>query len=320
MASTPHRLPNFFVVGAPKAGTTSLYHYLAQHPEIFMSPIKEPCHFSSEIRPENFSDEMRAGVAADFQEQRKYLQGPMTDQRFGGVGMDWSDYVKLFRSVKSGSIIGEASVRYLWSKTAAENIHAKIPDAKIVMVLRDPVSRAFSAYLEVFMAGKLQYSFREYVEACLRYENRKISFWWPMLEEGLYYESVKRYLGRFPEENVRIFLYDDYRAEPASVMAEIFRFLRVDSRFTPDMSQRHNEPRMSRFNSIGRLLKKRGALSRAAKLVPSKLKRPLRKLAVRRHDTVVMTPSDREFLLSYYRDDIEKLQQLLNRDLSAWLR
>jgi hypothetical protein len=320
MASTPQRLPNFFLVGAPKAGTTSLYHYLAQHPEIYMSPIKEPCHFSSEIRPENFSDETRAGAEAAFREQREYLQGPMTEQRFGGLGMDWEDYLKLFRNVKAETAIGEASVTYLWSKTAAANIHAKIPHAKILVVLRDPVSRIFSEYLEAITVGELRYSFHKYVESCLSCEPGKISLWWPILEAGLYYQSVKRYLDRFPRENVCILLYDRYRAEPASVLAEIFRFLSVDSSFTPDLSKRHNEPRVPRFILIGRLLNKRGVLDRLGTLVPPGLKPLLRKLAVRPRHMVAVTPSDREFLLSYYKDDIGKLAELLNRDLTAWFR
>jgi len=319
LASTPYRLPNFFLVGAPKAGTTSLYHYLAQHPEIYMSPIKEPCHFCTEIRPENFSDEGRAGVQAAFEEQRKYLQGPMTEQRSGSIGVDWNDYVKLFMNVKTETAIGEASVKYLWSKTAAENIQAKIPHAKILMVLRDPVNRAFSDYLEALTAGALGCSFRKYVESCLSCKRGKISLWWPILETGLYYEGVKRYLDRFPRESVRILLYENYRAELASVLAESFRFLGVDSSFKPDLSKRHNEPRVPRFIALNRLLSKPGGLNRLATLCPSGLKSRLRKLWVRPRDGIAVKPSDREFLLSYYRDDIRKLAQLLSCDLTAWL-
>ena len=307
-------------MGAPKAGTTSLYYYLAQHPEIYMSPIKEPCHFSAEIRPESFTDKMRPGVEAAFREQQEYLQGPMTEPRLGALGMDWDDYVKLFRNVKNEKAIGEASVNYLWSKTAAANIHAKIPHAKILIILRDPVSRALSEYLQAIAAGAVRGSFRKYVEACLSCETGKRSIWWPILERGLYYESVKRYLDRFPQANIGIFLYDDYGAQPASVVAEIFHFLGVDPSFTPDLSMRHNEPLVPRFVSINRFLKKRRALHRLAKLGSFGLRPLLRKIAFRPRDTVAVSPSDRDFLLRYYRDDIGKLAQLLNRDLTAWLR
>jgi len=244
----------------------------------------------------------------------------MTEPRFGGLGMDWEDYVKLFRNVKTEAAIGEASVSYLWSKTAAANIHAKIPQAKILVVLRDPVSRTFSAYQEAIAAGRLRYSFRKYVESCLSCEPGKVSLWWPTLEAGLYYESVKRYLYRFPREKVCILLYDNYHAEPVSVLREIFRFLRVDSSFTPDLSKRHNEPQGPRFISIHRFLNKRGVLHRLGTVVPSGLKPRLRKLAVRPPDMVAVTPPDREFLLNYYRDDIGKLAKLLDLDLTAWCR
>jgi len=134
----------------------------------------------------------------------------------------------------------------------------------------------------------------------------------------LYYESVKRYLDRFPRENVHILLYDDYRAEPAPVLAEIFRFLGVDSSFTPDLSKRHNEARVPRFLLIGRLLNKRGVWNGLGSLLPTGFTPLLRKIALRPRDMVVASPSDREFLLRYYGDDIRKLAELLNRDLTAW--
>src|ERR1700722_13551212 len=127
-------LPSFFIVGAPKAGTTSLYHYLDQHPEIFMSPIKEPNYFASEIRNENLAEELRELADKDLTEQREFLRGAMTEKRIGGMISEWADYLKLFQNARDEKALGEASVCYLWSRTAAENIRAKIPGAKIIMV------------------------------------------------------------------------------------------------------------------------------------------------------------------------------------------
>src|SRR5256885_16068929 len=97
------RPPNFFLAGAPKAGTTSLYHYLDQHPQVFMSPIKEPCYFSDEIRPEHLAAELQrpSGLA-------EYLAGPMTEKRFGGPVCRWEDYLRLFERVQGAGAIGEA--------------------------------------------------------------------------------------------------------------------------------------------------------------------------------------------------------------------
>jgi hypothetical protein len=141
-------LPNFFLVGAPKTGTTSLYHYLKQHPDIYLSAVKEPCFFASEMRPDNFSQEFATSIRLSSQNLLKYLDGPMSGPNPGGIITDWSHYLELFKNVSTETAIGEASVCYLWSATAAGNIHARIPHAKIVVILRDPVERAFSQYLQ----------------------------------------------------------------------------------------------------------------------------------------------------------------------------
>src|ERR1700751_3282597 len=146
-------VPNFFIVGTGKAGTTSLYHYLKQHPQIYMSPIKEPCYFASEIRLENFGPELLAMATRDAPALRNYLDGPMREKRFGGIVTCWEDYLRLFRQAQAEKGIGEASVCYLWSKTAARNIAAQIPDARILMILRDPAERAFSQYLPLLTNG-----------------------------------------------------------------------------------------------------------------------------------------------------------------------
>src|SRR5580698_6977672 len=126
-------VPDFLVVGAPKAGTTSLYYYLDQHPGIYMCPIKEPSYFASELRPENFHPRFQQGMNTGRERVRKYLAGPMTEKRFGGPVVDWEDYRRLFRNACEGQATGEASASYLWSESAAGNIAAKAPGAKIVM-------------------------------------------------------------------------------------------------------------------------------------------------------------------------------------------
>ncbi len=192
--------PNFFLVGAPKAGSTSLNHYLDQHPQIYMSPIKEPHYFADEIRLENFDDEMRRML-------REYLQGLASAKASAGPISDWQDYLKLFQHVNGETAIGEASVCYLWSKSAPKNIAARFPEAKILMVLRDPVERAFSQYLHMLTFAKSYVSFREEVDASLRSTSTRIGRLYPFLEFGLYYEQVKRYLALFPRErNPNLFL------------------------------------------------------------------------------------------------------------------
>ena len=105
--------PNFFLVGAPQAGTTALYFYLDQHPSIFVSPIKEPCFFAPEVA--DITPRARELYDTDAPDLRRYLDGPMEQKRDHGLVLDWDDYLTLFKSVRDETAIGEASVAYLAS-------------------------------------------------------------------------------------------------------------------------------------------------------------------------------------------------------------
>jgi hypothetical protein len=311
--------PNFFIVGAPKAGTTSLYHYLDQHPQIYMSPIKEPCYFASEIRAENFGADLQDLVAHDAQVLRNYLDGPMREKRFGGPVTCWEDYLKLFWWVREQKAIGEASVCYLWSKTAARNIAAQIPDARVLMILRDPAERAFSQYAYLVTNGQIRMSFPAYIQSSLGSTGGKFGISHPFLEFGLYYEQVRRFLDLFPIENIRIYFYEDYRRQPAATVADICRFLEVSDSFTPDLSSKYLEPQVPRSIAIGYALKKYGFWQRAKLLMPQALDAFARRLIFRKRKSIAMARRDRKYLVDYYREDIQNLSQLLNRDLAGWI-
>jgi hypothetical protein len=285
-----------------------------------MSPIKEPNYFAPEIRLERFCDRMRPQVEADLRSLRTYLDGPMTAKRFGGMLAGWDDYLRLFANVKGQIAIGEASVCYLWSAAAAANIRKAIPSARIIMILRDPVQVAFSLYLHSLTAGALQDSFRAAIEASLAQQGGKLDICNPFLELGLYYEQVRRYLEAFPPGQIRIYLYQEYLAEPARVIADICRFLGVDPTFSPDMSEKHLEPRVPRLRRTGYLLKKYGVWQRAQRIVPAFLYPFARAATVKPRQSIELDSKDREYLLDFYRDDMIKLAALLRRDLSGWLR
>jgi Sulfotransferase domain len=165
-------------------------------------------------------------------------------------------YLKLFESVKEEIAIGEASVLYLWSKTAAGNIFSRIPDAKIVMILRHPAERTFSQYLHNVPNGITYESFSQHIYTGSRLKNEKFSVGYPSLELGLYYEQVKRYLDTFPRENIHILFFEDYRQQPARTLQGLFRFFNVDLRFTPNMSQKQLEPQVPRAVVLAHFLKR----------------------------------------------------------------
>jgi hypothetical protein len=311
-------LPNFFIVGAPKAGTTSLYYYLDQHPDIFMSPVKEPHYFAEEIRIDNISQRWQDWARQEDASLQLYLRGPMQEKQFGGIVANWTDYLKLFENVNGEKAIGEASVCYLWSKTAADNIASAVPGAKIIMMLRDPVDRAFSQYKQTVARGLIGTSFREQLRKSMHNKSDQFELMNPFLEFGRYSEQVKRYTTRFPRENLRIYLYEDYKQHPTSILSDIFSFLGVDCQFSPDMSERHHEPTLPRFKWLTFTLKKYGVWSAFKNIVPRDLVPTVKKWASRDKQTT-LDQADRLSLQNYYREDVLRLSDLIERDLSGWL-
>lgn len=312
--------PNFFIVGTGKAGTTSLYDYLRQHPQIYMSPVKEPCYFASEIRAEFLSPPLQRHQALQFLELARLLDDGEPIKPFGWIAGEWHDYLRLFRRANGEKAIGEASAAYLWSPTAAVNIHARFPDAKIIMILRDPAERAFSQYLHQLSVGLTGATFREHLEECARGGERKLSVLYPFLEIGLYHQQVKRFLDLFPRGQIRIYWYEEAWRQPATLLADVFRFLDVDAAFEPDLSRRSHERRAPRLLGPHHLLKKSGYWYPLRALVPGRLLPSFRRFAFRRGRSLTICPEDRRYLIDYYRDDIQDLAVLLDRDLSAWLR
>jgi hypothetical protein len=142
---------------------------------------------------------------------------------------------------------------------------------------------------------------------------------WPFLESGQYYEQIKRYLGEFPRSQIHISYYEDLERAPTRLVTDLFSFLGVDASFVPDVSHRHNEPRIPKLGRAVYSLKKWGAWPYLRKLAPRKLGPRLRSLTVLSRGSLKIEPTDRTFLTDYYRDDIRRLSLLLNRDLSAWL-
>lgn len=285
-------LPNFYLVGAPKAGTTSLFAYLGQHPQVYTSAVKEPCYFADEV----------------------------TELRKAGIVWDRNDYLKLFAGAREGQAIGEGSVIYLGSPTAAANIAAATPDARILMMLRDPPERAFSQYLQYRTSGNVRVSFGEQIRRGVKSSGGKIGKDYPFLEFGLYYEQVSRYLRLFPRARVHVAFYDDFRREPARSVRDILEFLGVDPNFEIDFSQRHNQPRVPRFGTAGYILKRLGIWQRGRRMIPRALVPLLRPLALAPREALTMEPKDREYLVAHYRENIRSLEGLVNRDLGSWLR
>ena len=298
-------LPNFLVIGAAKAGTTSLYHYLGQHPEVFMSPVKEPHFFALGGTGANFrSPGAEAGI------NRKSFADP-------------EGYEGLFAGARGEKAIGEASTSYLYSPEAPERIKRRVPEARLIAVLRDPAERAYSTFLALRLGGREP--LRDFSRALEAEEGRIRDGWehlWHYKNLGFYHVQLSRYGKALEEGRLRVYLYEDLGADPRGVMRDAYRFLGVDASFEPDTSQRHNMSGVSNNGFLVSLVRKRHPVKTAIKpLVPATVRRRLVSGLQKRVLTRPPFPPEvRRELVEAYREDVLRLEDLIGRDLSAWLR
>jgi hypothetical protein len=264
-------LPNFLVIGASRSGTTSLYHHLARHPQVYVTPVLEPRFFA-------------------FEGDSLAFHGPGDELLRERVVTDLSAYAALFAGVNGQIAIGEVSPAYLTSESAPARMKRYVPGAKLIAILRNPVERAISSYrlevLEGFEAAA------QLEEALSREDERRRNHWsyvWQYRRRGLYYTGLRRYFDTFAREQIRVYLYEDWqREEGAHLLRDIYRFLGVDDG-PVGPALRLNSTSEARFQRRGR---PRPAVSAELK-------------------------AD---LLAGYREEIIKLQDLIDRDLSAWLQ
>lgn len=306
-ANTKHSfmvLPNFFIVGAAKAGTTSLYAMLKQHPQIYMSPVKEPNFFALE----GDSLDYAAGTTS-----AGYLDKCITDLEA---------YHKQFQSVKAETAIGEASPIYLYHPKAPERIQNYIPDAKLIVILRDPVERAYSNFLHHVREG-LE-TFPDFEQA-LRAEEKRIheNWWWGFyyVKAGFYHDQLQRYIERFDASQMKVYLYEDLKQNPKEMLRSLFEFLGVDPLFTLNVDKKHNIGGLPRNQLWWNFLSQPNPIKAPFKrLLPPKFRR---RLVLNLKDKMLvkpdLSPELRSHLIQVYRSDIHRLQELLQRDLSTWL-
>jgi hypothetical protein len=312
-------IPNFFVVGAAKAGTSSLSYYLRQHPEIYVSPIKEPHYFSEDICEADFKPEYRQSVALDLQDY--FRKSPLSQKHIAHI-RGQAHYLALFREVGSEKAIGELSTGYLYSACAAENLFRFNPQAKIIIVLRQPVERAYSHYLmDLRGSWDLDSSFLSAIEQDFAEKEKGWGKTHLYIELGLYSAQVRRYLDRFPENQVKIALYDDLVADSVGFMEGIYQFLEVD----PALSNTIDFTKREGVASLPRLKIKNDYLPIANRLrhflshlIPHKIQRQAKQWIYTNKAVPRLTQAEFERVLPYFQTDIQKLSALIKRDLSNW--
>jgi hypothetical protein len=317
MVSSPYPLPNFIVVGAAKAGTTSIYQYLSQHPEVYLSPIKETNYFAKDIPLDKIRKDYYKGGELDVE---AYVNTDLSEQIHIAFVSRWEHYTKLFKNVKDEKAIGEISNSYLYSEVAAREIHAVDPGMKIIMILRDPIKRAFSHYKMTLRVGLVKDSFYEEVQRdyAAREKGFRVSHLY--VEMGQYAEQVRRYLDTFPRDQVRIYLFDDLKADAASVIDDMLRFLGVDPSQQVDTSFQANQASVPKNVQLVHFLRKTGIRKLAKKLSPRFVGEAAKKVIYKEKDDLELTQRDRDFLRPLFERDVQELERILGRDLSHWLR
>jgi hypothetical protein len=285
------RRPDFFLIGACRSGTSALFEVLQQHPGVFVPRVKEPHFF--------FSAQERTALARP---QRRDLRG----WGFQSPISDPHQYLALFAGAGEHQAVGEASTGYLGSPVAARRIRDSLPDAKLVAILRDPVERAHSHYwFDVMWDFEPAPTF----EQSLVREDTQRNGCLPLLHfrHGLYHAHLSVYFELFPREQIRVYLYEDWRDSPGELLRDLFGFLGVDRGFTPSVRAR-NVTRAPRSRRLRRLALS-GSLPGLARFDA-------------RHNLGPLPPmrgETRGWLRARYREDIEQLQALIGRDLSHWL-
>jgi Sulfotransferase domain len=274
-------LPNFLVVGVAKAGTSSLHGYLRQHPDVFMPRMKDPGFFAfnNQADPQRYKVRTREA------------------------------YEALFAGVRGERAIGEVTDTYFRSRVAPANVKAAIPDVRIVVSLREPVSRAASLY-HMMLRNRGVNAGLSFLAALERGE---------AVREG-YHDSLKAWCDRFDRNRIRVILFDDLTGNTLATVQSLFGFLGVDPSFEPDLDV-HNPGGVPKSKWMHRLMSN-GRLRTWARNLPESWVHAAKDLRSRNLDRSKMQLSaeERERAAVYFRDDILKTQDLIGLDLSHWLR
>lgn len=275
---------NTFIVGAPKAGTSSLHFYLNQHPQVCMSSVKEPNFFSAK------------------EVENLYYNSDIVSST--------KDYNSLFES--DLKIKGESSVSYLYYHQVARRIYEYNNDAKIIIMLRNPTFRLFSHYLMDKRLGFCSVSLQEI------YDNRGTHslFFQQFFSLGNYSEQIKKYQEVFDKSQILILLYDDLKLDTKLVVERVFSFLNVEKK---DVDLQVKNQMLVPTNGLLSVIYKFRFIRKFLRfLFPSQLIKSIKKTFFNSKNIDKLSPSELKMISNYYEDEISNLELLINYDLSSW--
>lgn len=293
--------PNFFIIGGPKCGTTALYTYLAQHPEVFMTTPKEPHYFSPEY-------EM---------------------WRQGGI-KEWDAYQALFANADPNTHknVGEASVHYFSSSQAIQSISDTYPDAKLIVMLRNPIDMTYSYYKQNIQSGMDQAP--SFVQAWDTQEERSQGSDKDGRKRLLNYKHVgslgshyERLISIFPKEQIKHIVFDDFRADTEKCYREVLRFLEIDESFEVDLNPVNQNTevrsRWLQYITFMKTPKTIWKVTNALGIRADPIRRLVRNMNSSTIPRVPLEPEFRARLREEFKPEVEKLSKLIDRDLQNWV-
>lgn len=291
------RLPSFIVIGAAKAGTTALYWYLAEHPQVFMSPMKETNFF-----------------AYGLDDRGELVYGDPELHRFPVRSL--SEYERLFADAGDPQAIGEASPIYLECPQAPSRMLDLVPGARIVCGLREPVDRAYSDYLMYLRSRGRRFDPERDLTATSDWALPD-SHW---MRISRYHEALSRYFDAFPRDRIHVFLFDDLKRDPRVALKELYRFLEVDPHFVPDLGTPHNVGGVPASMALERVFTSKAIRKAVEPWIPKRLVDQVRRLRTRNLRRAPALPAElRGELIAHFREDIAKTSELIGRSLEHWL-
>lgn len=299
-------LPNFLVIGAPKAGTTSLWDFLRAHPQVYMpADVKETNYFVLEGK-------------------RASYRGPGDEEGLNRVAVtDRARYERLFDGVTDEMAVGEVSPFYMSDADIPRRISACIPRAKMVAILRNPVDRAFSSYLHLVRDGRETLDF---ATALQREAERAAANWeplWRYRDLGLYHKYLSRYYELFDPGQIRVYLFEELIGDKRETLANLMQFLGIDNSVEIELKKMNSAAHvtLAKNRLIKDLVFEDNIVKQAAKRwLPAGSVRMARDLLVSVNSYKPrIAASVRRELQAFYRRDIEALERLIDRDLSRWL-
>ena len=296
-------LPNFLVIGAGRSGTTSLHHYLRQHPDVFIPEDKAPSYFYCCNTPP-------AEDPYQYLVSRNYFV------------RDYEAYLALFDEARAERAVGEVSPVYLATTQAAPLIAELIPAVKLLAIIRNPVERAHARFLGRTRDGlERRTSFADIVRAEKELGLLRDDAAGTYVASGFTFHFLESYLEHFPRESFCVRLFEDLKSDAEELAAGFFEFLGVDSTFRPSLERRHNPSSGTIRQPLLRYIWTNTGLLRARlrPFLPVGIRNAAFDLLPMEHVGRPLDSEIRSELIELFRDDVMKLQDWLDRDLSAWL-